>query len=152
MNLELKIIPPVQFTICALLMFTLRYYFPQYHFSLAFNFPLIILLIALASIIGLIALYDFHKHNTTFHPHVPEKTTTVVDSGIYAYSRNPMYLALVLLLSALASYFGNITCFAVIPLFIWYITQYQIKPEEVMLDKLFPNEYQAYSKKVRRWL
>ena len=76
----------------------------------------------------------------------------MVDSGIYAYSRNPMYLALVLVLFALAFYCGNITCFAIIPLFIWYITQYQIKPEEVMLDKLFPNEYQAYSKKVRRWL
>lgn len=152
MNLELKIIPPVQFVISALLMFTLTYFLPQFHFSLAFRFPLIILLIALASFTSLMALSGFHKHKTTFHPHVPEKTTTVVNSGIYAYSRNPMYLALALVLFALAFYFSNITCFAVIPIFIWYITQYQIKPEEVMLDKLFPLEYQAYSKKVRRWL
>ncbi|MDX2367811.1 MAG: isoprenylcysteine carboxylmethyltransferase family protein [Colwellia sp.] len=152
MDLALKIIPPVQLVICASLMFGLAYYFPQYHFSLSFSFPLIIFLIALASIIGSLALYDFHKHKTTFHPHTPEKTSTVVDSGIYAYSRNPMYLALVLILLALALYFANITCFAVIPLFIWYITNYQIKPEEDMLNKLFPTDYQAYSKKVRRWL
>jgi protein-S-isoprenylcysteine O-methyltransferase Ste14 len=152
MNLELKVIPPVQFTICAILMFSLAYYFPEYHFSLALSFPLILLLIVLASIIGSLALFDFRKHNTTFHPHTPEKTSTVVDSGIYAYSRNPMYLALVLVLFAVAIYFANLTCFAIIPLFVWYITQYQIKPEEVMLDKLFPIEYQAYSQKVRRWL
>lgn len=152
MNLALKIIPPVQLVICAGLMLSLQYVFPQYHFSLAYSFPLIIFLIAAASIIGALALFDFRKHNTTFHPHTPEKTSTVVDSGIYAYSRNPMYFALVLVLLALALYLKNVTCFAVIPLFIWYITRYQIKPEEVMLDKLFPIDYQAYSQKVRRWL
>jgi len=152
MTLALKIIPPVQLVICASLMFSLAYYFPQYCFSLSFSFPLIIFLIALACIIGSLALYVFYKYKTTSHPHIPEKTSTVVDSGIYAYSRNPMYLALVLILIALAIYFTNITCFAVIPLFIWYITHYQIKPEEVMLNKLFPTDYQAYSQKVRRWL
>ena len=152
MNLALKVIPPVQLVICAALMFSLSDYFPQYHFSLALSFPLIILLIAAASIIGILAVYSFHKHNTTFHPHTPEKTSTVVDTGIYAYSRNPMYLALILVLFSLALYLKNLTCFAVMPLFIWYITRYQIKPEEVMLDKLFPIEYQAYSQKVRRWL
>lgn len=152
MNLALKIIPPVQFVIGSGLMLSLRYCFPQYYFSLPFSTPLIIFLISTASIIGALALYDFHKHNTTFHPHTPEKTSTVVDSGIYAYSRNPMYLALVLVLLALALYLKNVTCFAIIPLFICYITRYQIKPEEVMLDKLFPMDYQAYSQKVRRWL
>jgi protein-S-isoprenylcysteine O-methyltransferase Ste14 len=152
MNLALKIIPPVQVIICAGLMFSLAYYLPQYRFTLPLRFPLIILLITLASIISLLALYDFHKHNTTFHPHTPDKTSTIVDSGIYAYSRNPMYLGLVLLLLALALYLKNIFCFAIIPLFVWYITRYQIKPEEKMLDKLFPIDYQAYSQKVRRWL
>lgn len=152
MNLELKVIPPVQLVISASLMFALANYLPQYHFSLALSFSLIIFLIASAGVIGTLALVDFHKHKTTFHPHTPEKTSTVVDSGIYAYSRNPMYLALVLVLFALALYLKNLTCFAIIPLFIWYITRYQIKPEEMMLDKLFPNDYQAYRKKVRRWL
>ncbi|WP_114327105.1 methyltransferase family protein [Candidatus Colwellia aromaticivorans] len=152
MSLALKVIPPVQFIICASLMFGLASYFPQYRFTLSLSFPIIICLIVLATIIGSLALYDFHKHKTTYHPHTPEKTSTVVDSGIYAYSRNPMYLALVLVLLALALYFTNVTCFAVIPLFIWYITHYQIKPEELMLNKLFPTDYQAYSQKVRRWL
>jgi protein-S-isoprenylcysteine O-methyltransferase Ste14 len=152
MNLALKVHPPVQLIICTILMYSLAYYFPQYAFSLDLSFPLSLLLITLASVIGLIALYGFRQHKTTFHPHTPEKTNTIVDSGIYAYSRNPMYLALVLILFALAFYIENMLCFTIIPLFIGYITQYQIKPEEDMLDKLFPNTYQAYSQKVRRWL
>lgn len=152
MNLALKVIPPVQLVISAILMFSLAHYFPQYHFSLASSFPIVIFLLALACIIGSLALYDFHKYKTTYHPHTPEKTSTVVDSGIYAYSRNPMYLALVLVLFAFALYLKSFISFAVIPLFIWYITRYQIKPEEVVLDRLFPIDYKAYSQKVRRWL
>ena len=152
MSLALKIAPPALLIISVILMLSLAYYFPQYRFSLALSTPLITVVIALAGIIGLLALIDFRKHKTTYHPQTPEKTSTVVDSGIYAYSRNPMYLALALILLALALYFKNLTCFGVIPLFIGYITQYQIKPEEVMLNKLFPTDYQVYSQKVRRWL
>lgn len=152
MSLALKVIPPVQLVICAVLMYALANYFPQYSFYLATRFPLIILFMALAVMLGSLALYDFHKHNTTFHPHTPEKTTTVVDSGIYAYSRNPMYLALVLVLLALALFLENIFCFFVLPLFVGYITYFQIKPEEEMLNKLFPHDYQTYCQKVRRWL
>jgi protein-S-isoprenylcysteine O-methyltransferase Ste14 len=152
MSLALKIAPPALLIISVILMLSLAYYFPQYSFSLALSTPLITVVIALAGIISLLALIDFRKHKTTYHPQTPEKTSTVVDSGIYAYSRNPMYLALVLILLALALCFKNLTCFGVIPLFIGYITQYQIKPEEVMLNKLFPTDYQVYSQKVRRWL
>lgn len=152
MNLELKVIPPVQLIISSGLMYSLATYFPQYHFDLKVNLPIIILFILAASLIGILALYDFHKHQTTFHPHTPEKTSTVVDSGVFAYSRNPMYISLVMLLLALGVYLQNYSSFSIIPLFIWYITQFQIIPEEKMLDKLFPNDYQAYSKRVNRWL
>ena len=63
-----------------------------------------------------------------------------------------MYLAMAIALVALAIYSHNYSAFAVLPLFIGYLTQFQIKPEERMLDKLFPNDYQAYCAKVRRWL
>lgn len=152
MNLELKIIPPVQLIICSGLMVSLAFYLPQYHFDLSISLPITALLVLSASLIGLLALYDFHKHQTTFHPHTPEKTTTVVDTGVFAYSRNPMYLCLVLILMALGVYLQNYSSFIIIPLFIWYITRFQIIPEEKTLDKLFPNDYQAYCQKVNRWL
>jgi len=152
MNLELKIIPPVQLIISSALMVSLAAYLPQYDFNLSINMLIMLLLILIASVIGIIALYDFHKHQTTFHPHTPEKTSTVVNTGVFAYSRNPMYISLALTLIALGVYLQNFSCFIIIPLFIWYITRFQIIPEEKMLDKLFPNDYQAYCQKVRRWL
>lgn len=152
MNLELKIIPPVQLIISATLMVILTTYLPQYHFTLPVTLPIIILLILIASIIGILALYDFRKHKTTFHPHTPEKTNTIVDTGVFAYSRNPMYISLALILIALGIYLQNYASFLIIPLFLWYITRFQIMPEERMLTKLFCKDYQAYCQKVRRWL
>jgi len=150
--LDLKVIPPIQLIICALLMVAFTYYFPILHFSLPIRLTLVLVLIFIASTIGVLALYDFYKHNTTYHPHTPEKTTTVVDSGIYSYSRNPMYLALVLVLISFALYLENSASFTVIPAFIWYITKYQIKPEERILTTLFNDDFQRYCTKVRRWL
>jgi protein-S-isoprenylcysteine O-methyltransferase Ste14 len=152
MNLELKVIPPAQLLIAAGLMFALATRFPQYNLYITHHLVISIVFVIVGSVIGLLALYDFHKHQTTFHPHTPEKTRTVVDSGVFAYSRNPMYLALIITLLALAVYLQNYVCLIIIPLFIRYITKYQIIPEEEMLNKLFPNHYQAYCKKVRRWL
>ncbi len=152
MNLELKIIPPVQFIISAGLMYSLATALPQCYFELSMALPVTMILVLAACVIGALALYDFHKHQTTFHPHTPEKTSTVVDTGVFAYSRNPMYLSLVLALLALGIHLQNYSSFVVIPLFVYYITRFQIIPEEKMLDKLFPNNYQAYCQKVRRWL
>ncbi len=152
MNLELKVIPPVQFIISSGLMVSLAIGFPQYHFELQSSLPIVILLILVASSIGIFALYGFHKHQTTFHPHTPEKTSTVVDTGVFAYSRNPMYISLAIILIALGVYLQNYSCFIIIPLFIWYITRFQIIPEEKMLNKIFPNDYQIYCQKVRRWM
>lgn len=151
MKLALKIIPPVQVIISAGLMYGFANYLPQYHFTLVIRWPMILLLIVAAATIGILALYDFHKHQTTFHPHTPEKTSTVVDSGVFAYSRNPMYLSMVITLIALVIYFQNYSCFVILPLFIWYITRFQIIPEEQMLTTLFPDDYSKYCQKVRRW-
>ena len=152
MTLELKIIPPVQFTICVALMVALSKTFTGLTFSYQIDLAWVIALLFIASIIGALALITFRQHKTTFHPHTPEKTSTIVDTGVYAFSRNPMYLAMAIALMALAIYSHNYSAFAVLPLFIGYLTQFQIKPEERMLDKLFPNDYQAYCAKVRRWL
>jgi len=152
MSLELKVIPPVQLIICASLMFALSYYLPQLNFSLVISNVVIVTLIVLASLLGALALYDFRKHQTTYHPHTPEKTSKVVNTGVYAYSRNPMYLSLVLMLIALALYLSNFSCFSVLPFFIWYNTRFQIVPEERVLEEIFSEEYRTYKETVRRWL
>lgn len=152
MNLELKIIPPVQTIISAACMYSLTYLLPNFHYEWAIGGFVISFLLLAACIIGMLALYDFRKHKTTFHPHTPEKTSTVVNTGVYAYTRNPMYIALLLALLAFAIYLQNYSCLAIIPLFIWYITRFQIIPEERILNRLFPDDFQAYCQNVRRWI
>ena len=152
MNLELKVIPPVQAVISATCMYGLAYLLPNFIFQWSMSWLLITLLLLVATTVGILALHDFRKHKTTFHPHTPEKTSTVVNTGVYAYSRNPMYIAILLLLTAFAIYLQNYSCFAIIPLFIGYITRFQIIPEERILNRLFPDDFKSYCQKVRRWI
>jgi protein-S-isoprenylcysteine O-methyltransferase Ste14 len=150
--MDLKIIPVVQVIIAALLMWTGAYLFPSLYFYFLATKTLVITLVVIAIIVGLTAVFSFRNHKTTVDPTNPEKASKVVNSGIYAFSRNPMYLALLLVLLAFAFYLSNFITFVVIPLFIAYITQFQIKPEERALTSLFGQNYRQYTKKVRRWI
>lgn len=85
-------------------------------------------------------------------PLSPERTASVVSSGIYRWSRNPMYLGMALALFAVAAWCSSLVGFAAVPLFCAYLTRFQIVPEERMLLKLFGAEYAAYLAQVRRWI
>jgi len=149
---ELKIIPVVQVLIAALLMFLITKLMPMFNYLSNFSYRIVTLLLFFAALIGILAIYCFRINKTTVDPRLPEKASTVVDSGIYRYSRNPMYLALLLVLLSIAFSLQNIMTFLIIPLFIFYITRYQIIAEERMLITLFGEDYKLYCRKVRRWL
>lgn len=123
---------------------------------LKFNFDLrksaaYTVLVFAAAFIGL-GILHFRKANTTIHPLRPEKASSLVTTGIYRYTRNPMYLGLVIALLAWGIALANGMTFLIIPLFMWYLTEYQIKPEEDAMQKLFGDAFSEYKKKVRRWL
>lgn len=149
--MDLKIIPIVQVIISALLMLLASAFNSSFDYFLPTKNIIVSVLSVFAVFIGVLAIYSFKKHQTTVNPTCPEKTNNVVDNGIYAYSRNPMYLAMLIILIALAVYLSNLSCFLVIPLFVVYITQFQIKPEERVLTSLFGQGYLTYTAKVRRW-
>jgi protein-S-isoprenylcysteine O-methyltransferase Ste14 len=86
------------------------------------------------------------------NPLKPDATTVLVTAGIYRFTRNPMYIGLTLTLLGWAAFLGNLLAFALLPLFVFYITQFQIKPEERALRSLFGSIYEDYCAKVRRWL
>jgi protein-S-isoprenylcysteine O-methyltransferase Ste14 len=98
------------------------------------------------------AVLEFAGMKTTVNPMAPEKASALVTGGTYRISRNPMYLGLLLLLIALAVYWGTLAALIVVPAFVWYMTEFQIKPEEESLRKHFGAEYEAYLDRVRRWL
>jgi protein-S-isoprenylcysteine O-methyltransferase Ste14 len=78
--------------------------------------------------------------------------TTLVTSGVYRYTRNPMYLGMLLVLLGSAVTVGASTALLVAPLFMAIIEVRFIRPEEEMLHRLFPGQYADYCAKVRRWL
>ncbi|WP_191321683.1 methyltransferase family protein [Colwellia sp. C1TZA3] len=154
--MELKVIPIVQVAIAAILMTLLQYFLPALSYSGAIspstNSILVMLLLFIAILIGFFAIDSFRKHQTTVNPSKPETSSKVVDNGIYQYSRNPMYLAMLLLLISYACYLENPLTLAIVGLFVWYIGKYQITPEERILTSLFGQAYSDYKNSVRRWL
>ena len=104
---------------------------------------------ALTCVTGVVS---FRRAKTTVNPIKPDSTSSLVISGIYKYTRNPMYLGFVLVLLGWAAFLSNLAALALLPAFVLYINRFQIMPEEHVLASLFPNTYPAYRARVRRWL
>jgi len=102
--------------------------------------------------IVLAGVLTFRRAKTTVNPLTPEATTTMVTSGIYRFSRNPMYLGFLFALVGWATYLSNVLAFALLPLFVWYMNRFQILPEERALGAKFSQAFTAYKDSVRRWL
>mgnify|MGYP001227213303 FL=1 len=98
------------------------------------------------------AARSFKEHNTTINPIKIETASSLVVSGIFNYSRNPMYLGMALILLGLSLKFNLIGGLIFTTLFILFITNFQIKPEEKAMQKIFGEEFLSYKNKVRRWL
>lgn len=150
--LELKIIPAILFGGVILLMIGADYLWP-----IGENFTNIMrliasLLMASALLIGSLGIKEFLKVKTTINPEKPETTTTLVTDRIYAISRNPMYLALLLILVGILFLLANPALFLGPVFFILYMGRFQITPEERAMQKIFGDEYHAYCRKVRRWI
>jgi len=150
--LKLKIPPPVYMLLLAGLMWLLNRYFPVTAWITQPWNQAGWALIALSFIPALCAFWQFTRFKTTANPHHPEKASTLVTTGIYQFSRNPMYLSLFLLLVGWAIYLGSLSPLLLPLLFIWVITSQQIKPEEQVLEKVFGEEYLSYKQKVRPWV
>ncbi len=152
LNLELKVVPVVQVLICMLLITCSYYLLPTLNYSFKYSNTLSLVILVMAVFIVGIAIINFKQSKTTVNPTKPEQASKVVNTGIYHYSRNPMYLAMLLVLLAFCLYFENVVGFFTLPLFVWYIGKFQIIPEEKILTALFGKPYDEYVKSVRRWL
>jgi len=104
------------------------------------------------SAIVLAGILTFRRMKTTVNPLTPEATTTMVTSGIYRFTRNPMYLGFLLILVGWAIDLSNLLAFAFLPLFVWYMNRFQILPEERALASKFSEASTRYKRSVRRWV
>ncbi|WP_428672731.1 methyltransferase family protein [Roseibium sp.] len=150
--MRLKVPPVAVFAVAAILLYAGAWLLPQS--SLVFpGQTFLSLFLAFAGLIpGGRAVLAFARKKTTVNPVAPEKATVLVTGGIYRISRNPMYLGLLCLLLALAVYWGSLTALVIVPAFVWYMTEFQIKPEEEALTALFGDAYKDYCTRVRRWI
>ena len=94
----------------------------------------------------------FRKAKTTINPLKPEQASALVNTGVFKYSRNPMYLGMTLVLVAWAISLSSLAALLLVPFFMVFIDRFQIQPEERALAAIFGDEFDAYKHSVRRWL
>lgn len=152
MALELKIPPVAVALITVACMWVVARAVPGF----AFPFPGQDVVSGMVSVLGgfiaLSGVVAFSRAGTTVNPMKPGSSSSLVVTGIYSVTRNPMYLGLLLVLLAWAIYLANVLTLLLLPGFVWYMNRYQIEPEERALIALFDQEFTAYAARVRRWM
>lgn len=98
----------------------------------------------------LVAAGLFKRRKTTLNPF--GEPAVVVREGVYRFSRNPMYLGMLLVLIGFGVWLGNILALLLAPGFVWVVTRRHILREEQLLESRFGEEYRAYRRQVRRWM
>ena len=150
MNIKTKFPPPlVALTFGFLINYT-KNIFPKIEIKNGIIFGYFMIISGLIVILSAIIL--FKKYHTTISPLNPSNATKLITDGIYKFSRNPMYLGLLLVLLGISIILNLIGGFFLIPLFILYLNLFQIIPEENAMVDLFKDEFLDYKKNVRRWI
>ena len=117
------------------------------------NRDLISIIIILIGILILInPIFKFIKSKTTIDPIKFKKVNKLITSGIYKYSRNPMYLGLLMIIISTSIFYLNIFSITTPFFFYFWINRFQIKREEIFLTEKFGKEYLLYMTKTRRWI
>jgi len=101
-------------------------------------------------ILILLAASEFRRHKTTIIPH--NTPSRLIQSGVFSRSRNPIYLADVLILAGLIFRWDAVLSLPLIPVFLWILEKRFILPEETLMRQAFKAEYARYERKVRRWI
>jgi len=150
--LELKVPPVAVVLVTAGFMWLAAWAVP----ALEFRFPardLVALSLAVAgAVTSALGVISFRRAGTTVNPMKPESSSSLVTSGIYRLTRNPMYLGFLLVLLGWAVFLSSILAFLFLPAFIVYMNHFQIEPEERALATLFGEAFAAYKARARRWL
>lgn len=154
-NLELRIPPPVVALLGGLAMWLLARLPPPLPLSLPMpriaRMAVAIVLASLGVAFAVAGALTFRRAGTTVDPRTPEAATALVRSGVYRFTRNPMYLGLLLCLTAWAVWLSSAVSFVVLPAFVVYMNRFQIEPEERALRARFGTDYEAFAARVRRW-
>ena len=150
--LENRIPPPIVTALFGLLMWLTARYTPGLAPANSVRVMVALLVLAIGVFFSVAGVLSFRQAQTTVNPLKPETASALVRSGIYQYSRNPMYVGFALVLLAWACYLASLFALFGVLGFVLYMNRFQIRPEERALITLFGSEYSVYQTQVRRWL
>ncbi len=119
---------------------------------LPFKYSISVLILLVGTLILISPVFKFIKSKTTVNPVKFKKVNKLVTSGIYKYSRNPMYLGMILIIISTSIYYLNYYSLVTPFIFYFWINRFQIKREEIFLTEKFGKEYLSYMSKTRRWI
>ena len=146
----IKIPPPILVLILTSLVYFSSTKLESIYLPYRQSVSVLILIIGLVVIIS--PVFDFIKSKTTVNPVKFQNVNRLVTTGIYKYSRNPMYLGMILIIISTTVYYLNfLSVFSPLIFYIW-INKFQISREEIFLEGKFGNEYLKYKSKTRRWI
>lgn len=150
--MKLKVPPALLFIVFVLIMRVTDQLFSFEIIASPYQQMVAYIVFGVGVILGLLGVFEFRRRSTTVNPHKPENTSELVTSGIYQISRNPMYLGLLIGLVAVAIRLGNVSSMLLLPVFVWYMNVFQIKPEEEVMEEKFGQNFIRYMNTTRRWI
>jgi len=150
--LELLIPPPAVLAIFAIAVWLASRYAPLVDIPFPAQRMVAVIAMVMGVLVALLGVVEFKRARTTINPMAPGATTTIVSSGVYKISRNPMYLGLALVALGIAIWNSALSGYLLVGVFCAYLTRFQIIPEERVLLERFGAEFGQYRSAVRRWI
>jgi len=150
--LELKLSPVMTTVVLAVAMWFIADNNAGLQLPAGLRWVALLLLLTAGAVVGVAGVRTFRRAQTTVNPYRPHATSTLVTSGVYRFTRNPMYLGLMLALAGWGIYLANVWSLLLGFAFVPFMNRFQIEPEERALKQTFGEEFRSYCRNVRRWL
>ena len=148
----LRVPPPALTLLCLFGLVLSRWILSGLTFKFSGQIFVSIILVVVGIAIGLIAIRRFYQVDTTILPDEMDSSSALVTGGIFKISRNPMYFGMATVIAGVGLGLGTWVMLPILALFVFWITENQIKAEEHALVKIFGSEFEDYKSKVRSWI
>jgi protein-S-isoprenylcysteine O-methyltransferase Ste14 len=150
--LDLKIPPVAVALLTGAAMWLVASALPSLAFPLPYKQVAAGVLAVAGGVVAGLGVVSFRRARTTVNPIRPQAASSLVTTGIYRFSRNPMYLGILMILAGVAVLLANAAALVLLPVFVVYMNLFQITPEERALSATFGPDFTAYKQRVRRWV
>ena len=151
-HLELKIPPPLVALLCVAAMWSLSRIIPALGLTRDIRWLLTGVFVLVGISFDLRGLLVFLRARTSINPMKPHQASSLIVTGVYRRTRNPMYVGLASMLVAITIFLDAPVALIGVGAFVGYITRFQIQPEERALRQKFGKAYRDYCEQVPRWL